>query len=586
VEHYKNFKLASYVYAYYLEGKSAQQIQSDIDFYKKHVRLNKVYLETHRALVDIPREQMLMAKAIFEENGFEVSGGITTTVKVGEAKPSIFDCFCFTDPAHREELLRIVRYTASLFDEFILDDYYFTPCRCEMCIEAKGDRSWAQFRLDQLEEFSHLLVETAKKENPRCRVIIKYPNWYESFQELGYNPGKQKDIFDMIYTGTESRNSNYDGQHLQRYLSYGLMRLMENTAPGRNGGGWIDLGGASTNLSIWLEQANLTLFSGGRELMLFNFQSLINSPALGALGVDLERVDNILGQLGKPVGVSAYEPYDSDGEDQLLSYIGMCGIPLEPTPYFDEEAPVIFLTQNSAYDEQVIKKLEAYVRRGGIAIVTSGFVSATLGKGIENMTSVRPTNRKVSGTRYQLTNLNVSTYNVHVSDEPAQFTVMNHKNNATWYDVLLHVNDFSTAIMTEDYYGKGFLYVLNIPDNFGDLYRLPKDVIGAIAKNFARRGKLFLSVSPKFNLYLYDNDVFGVYNFNTFKQPAEITILGDEYIGFEDLESGRRITEPIRTNPRPVRSGDCATCRPEPTERVYPLPVFSGGFRFFRLIKK
>ncbi len=141
------------------------------------------------------------------------------------------------------------------------------------------------------------------------------------------------------------------------------------------------------------------------------------------------------------------------------------------------------------------------MREGGIAVVTSGFVRATLERGIKDMTSVRPTERKVRGTRYQLTNLNISTNNIHVSDEPAEFTVLNHKNNATWYDVLLHVNDFSTAVMTEDYYGRGFLYILNIPDNFGDLYRLPKEVIGAIAKNFARKGKLFLSVSPKYNLF-------------------------------------------------------------------------------------
>lgn len=149
--HYKNFKLASYVYAYYLDGKSAEQIQADIDFYKKHVKLNKVYLETHRALVDIPEDQMRMAKKIFEDNGFEVSGGITTTVKVGEAKPAIFDCFCYSDPAHREEFLRIVRYTASLFDEFILDDYYFTPAAASCASRRRGtgagpSSSWTRWR--------------------------------------------------------------------------------------------------------------------------------------------------------------------------------------------------------------------------------------------------------------------------------------------------------------------------------------------------------------------------------------------------------------------------------------------------------
>ena len=583
---YRNFQLASYVYAYYLDGITPEKLREDLAFYQAHVPLKKVYLETHRALVDIPEEQMRRCRAVFEESGIEVAGGITCTVKVGEAKPAIYDTFCFSDPAHRAELLRIVRYTARLFDEFILDDFFFSSCRCELCIAAKGSRSWARFKLDQLEAFSKELVAAAKEINPRCRVVIKYPNWYEAYQETGYNPGKQKDIFDGIYTGTESRLSNYNGQHLQRYLSYSLPRLLENTAPGRNGGGWIDMGGASGNLNIYLEQACLTLFAGMKELMMFNFPAMVDNPALAALDVELRRVDRILNDTGRPTGVSTYEPYDADGEDQLINYIGMCGISLEPTPQFDETAPVVFLTQNSACDGEIVPRLERYVREGGIAVVTSGFMRATIKRGLADLTSVRPTDRKVTGTRYQLTNQNVSTNNVHISDEPATFTVMNHKNNATWYDVLLHVNDFSTAVMTEDYYGRGFLYILNIPDNFGDLYRLPKDVIGAIAKNFARRGKLFLSVSPRFNLFLYDNDTFGVYNFNEFKAPAEVTLLGEEYLGFEDLETGKRYTEPVRVNPRPARWGDCATFRPEPVEKVYELPVQAGSYRFFRLLKR
>ena len=585
MEPYKNFRLASYVYAYYLDTATPEKIQADLDFYKQYVPLEKVYLETHRALVDIPEDKMRSFIRVFRDNGLTVSGGITTTVKVGEAKPAIYDTFCFSDPAHRAELLRIVRYTASLFDEFILDDFFFASCKCEMCIKEKGKRSWARFKLDQMEAFSHELVGAAKAVNPNCQVIIKYPNWYESYQETGYDPGRQKDIFDAIYTGTESRNSNYNGQHLQRYMSYSLIRLMENTAPGRNGGGWIDMGGAAGNLSVYLEQAELTMFAKAKELMLFNFPSMVSNPALAALGVAMRRADRIIGKLGKPVGVSTYEPYDSDGEDQLINYIGMCGIPLEPVPWFDDKAPVVFLTQNSAYDPDVMPKLEKYVREGGIAIVTSGFMRKTIDRGLSDMTSVRPTDRKVSGTRYQLTNQNVSTHDVHVSDQPAAFTVMNHKNNATWYDVLLHVNDFSTAVMTEDYYGRGFLYILNIPDNFGDLYRLPAQVLGAIGKNFARKGRMFLAAPAKCNLYLYDNDTFGIYNFAEFKSPAELVILGEEYEGFEDLETGARYTKPVRINPGPTRWGDCATFRPEPVEKVYNLPVGPGGYRFFKLIK-
>ena len=216
---YEHFQLAAYVSAYYLADATPEQIQADLDFYRRHVPLKKVYLETHRGLVDIPEAQMRRCRQVFADNGLEIAGGITCTVKVGEAKPAIYDTFCFSDPAHRTELLRIVRYTAGLFDEFILDDFFFSSCRCELCIAEKGSRSWARFKLDKLEQFSHELVAASKAVNPACRVVIKYPNWYESYQETGYDPGRQKDIFDGIYTGTESRRSNYNGQHLQRYMS-------------------------------------------------------------------------------------------------------------------------------------------------------------------------------------------------------------------------------------------------------------------------------------------------------------------------------------------------------------------------------
>lgn len=585
MEKYQNFNLAGYVYAYYLDGITEEKLRRDIAFYEYYLPLTKVYLESHRALVDIPEETLRMAKRVFLEKGIEVSGGITTTAKVGEKKPSIFDCYCFSDEAHRENLLSIVRKTASLFDEFILDDYFFTPCRCEKCIKAKGSRSWERFRLDTMADFSRELVTEAKKANPKCSCIIKYPNWYESYAETGYNPEAQKDIFDRIYTGTESRLSNYNAQHLQRYLSYSLMRLMENSAPGRNGGGWIDLGGSSGNVSVFLQQAELTLFSKARELMLFNFGSMIDEPAAAALGIALQKADVLLGKLGNPLGVSVYEPYASGGEDQLINYIGMLGIPLEPKPYFDEEAKEVFLTENSAKDPDVVKKLEKYVREGGIAVITSGFLKAAEGMGIRQLTSARVTGRKLSGTRFALTNLNVSSGNTVMTDEKVSFTELAHKNNATWEDVLLFSNDTSMGILTEDYYGKGFLYILDIPDNFGDLYRLPKEVIGAIGKDFARGGSLYLSAPAPMNLFRYDNGVFGVYNLNAFKQDAEIILLGEDILGFEDIETGARFTEPDHILPRPHRKGDSAAFIEEPVEKAFKLPVWPGRYRFFRLIR-
>ena len=210
----------------------------------------------------------------------------------------------------------------------------------------------------------------------------------------------------------------------------------------------------------------------------------------------------------------------------------------------------------------------------------------TIDKGFSDMTSVRPTNRKVTGTKYQCCNLYHGTHDVSISDEPATFTKMEHKNNATWYDVLMFMDDNSTAILTDDDYGKGIVNILNIPDNFGDLYKLPKEVQTAIAQDFARKGKVYLSAKPQFNFFLYDNDVFGVYNHTQYKTPIEVVIRDDEYIGFENIENGMRITEPVRIIEPPRRRGDSASSRVEPTERVFNVPMWGGGYAFFRLLKK
>ncbi len=86
----------------------------------------------------------------------------------------------------------------------------------------------------------NLIIKPAKAINPNIKITVKFPNWMESYQEAGYNPGEQKDLFDMIYTGTETRHQRHTDQHLPRYESYSIMRYMENLAPGRNGGGWFD----------------------------------------------------------------------------------------------------------------------------------------------------------------------------------------------------------------------------------------------------------------------------------------------------------------------------------------------------------
>ena len=583
MEAFKNFKIAAYVYAYYLKDADDAEIQRGIDYFKKYIHLDKVYIENHRGVVDIPPQRLREVKALFEKNGIETSGGITSTQLVdGQRKPSYYDTFCYTDPRHREEYKRIVRELAGVFDEIILDDFFFTACRCEMCIEAKGDKSWKDYRLGLMEEFSHEIVDLARSVNPKMHFIIKYPNWYESYQETGYNPGKQKDIFDMIYTGTETRTACYSPQHLQRYESYSIIRLLENTAPGRNGGGWIDQGGSSDNLSRWLEQANLTMLAKARELMLFNFSVLVDSPALPPLGQELYRIDDLVGRCGNPVGVAAYEPYDADGEDQLYNYLGQGGLNVEPSPYFQDQAKTVLLTQSSACDPDIMNKLEAFVRKGGNAVVTVGFFHEVYDKGIKDMTSVRLTHRHVLGKEFLVSNANYVSSEVARSDEPVLFEVLNYKTNATHSDITILAGEDNFPLMTEDNYGRGRLFLLNVPENFADLYKLPAIVWCAMNKHLSMGQRVFVGAHAQINFFAYDNNVYGIASYRPMADTVQVVVRG-ACKGLRDIETGRTFTE-FRTLPKPGMKGDATSVIPEETEYAFDVPLFPGRMLFFEVL--
>jgi hypothetical protein len=120
------------------------------------------------------------------------------------------------------------------FDEIILDDFFFTDCKCDLCIKAKGNLSWTQYRLNLMTEAAQeLVIKPAKAINPKVKIVIKFPNWYEHFQGLGFNLETEPKLFDGIYTGTETRDPVRPGQHLQQYESYLIFRYFENIKPRR-----------------------------------------------------------------------------------------------------------------------------------------------------------------------------------------------------------------------------------------------------------------------------------------------------------------------------------------------------------------
>ena len=136
---FKNFKVAVYCRAYEVDKMGdtgwLEPLWNDLS---KQVHVDKVYLETHRDLLIVDEETMKSAIRFFRDRGIEVAGGITYTVN----EMNNFETFCYSNPEHRQKVMEIAEYTARFFDEIILDDFFFTDCKCDLCIKAKGERSW------------------------------------------------------------------------------------------------------------------------------------------------------------------------------------------------------------------------------------------------------------------------------------------------------------------------------------------------------------------------------------------------------------------------------------------------------------
>ncbi len=521
--HYGNFKTVVYIPAHVANAFTREKLENDHAFLEKYIGLDKVYLETHRGRDDVNKEQLLMIKGFLEDKGVEVSGGITTIIEDEEYNSSrLFNTICYTDPKMRKRIKEVSEFSAEIFDEVILDDFYFTSCTCERCIKEKGDRDWVTFRRELMMDVSkNLIVDPAKSVNPNVKMVIKYPNWRESFHFTGYLPGLQKDVFDATYIGTETRSPAYTDQHLPEYLSYSLVRFIENAWPGGSGGGWFD-SYQCWSIDRYLEQAYLTAFGRAKELMHFQWDDLINNPFVGAMGIQLNKIDKMLDEVGEPCGIPVYIPHDSCGENHLEMRLGMMGLPVEPTPVFPEKGRIL-LTETSAGDKDVVNKLEKFIREGGDAVITSGFLGAAGDELIKaGLTECALTGRKYGVTRYHVTGDNAG-YIEH--RDPILFPELEHGNNSSWSLLNGGDGDLHTSLFLRRTYGKGRLYIMAVPDNAADLYRMPRGAVDVLKRALVSKEHDTYASGRNFSMFTYDDGSMILYRYvKADLRPAHVTL--------------------------------------------------------------
>ncbi|HET7535660.1 MAG TPA: hypothetical protein VFJ90_04350 [Candidatus Didemnitutus sp.] len=551
---YDNFKVAVYCRAREVSRMTdTAWLDAKWKEITSQVHVDKVYIETHRDQVLVDEAALDAAKKFFRAHGVAVAGGITFTV----SEPNRFETFSYSNPEHRAQVRRIAEYTAKHFDEFILDDFFFTSTKSEFDIAAKGSRSWTDYRLDVMVGAARdLVIGPAKAVNPAVKIVIKYPNWYDHFQSLGFNLADGPGRFDGIYTGTETRDAVISAQHLQPYLGYNIVRYFENLAPGRNGGGWVDPY-ASRTADRYAEQLWLTLFAHAREITLFNFADITlpvgpamraawqgqgtsfdfaKLPASGAnfasiAGLTFAEVDKFIGKLGRPIGLKSYKPFHSGDEAFLQNFLGMAGLPMDIVPEFPTNEPIVLLTAQAAADPAIIDKIESRLRAGGKVVITSGFVRKMQGTALGRIAEIEDGGRVAA-----VKDFTVGWTAAH-GDKPILIPQIVYRTNDSWELVSATAGDNGWPLLHDADYAKGHLYVLAIPENFADFSEFPAPVLNAIRAQLAAHLPVQLEAPGKVSLFVYDNNTFIVESFCD--EPVDVGITANlDHAAIEDLLTG------------------------------------------------
>jgi hypothetical protein len=559
---YQNFKVAIYVTVNdTIRLADPKVFAADYARAASQLHFDHVYVEAYRGGTFATDAQLDAVKKEFEDKGVRVSGGITLA-KGGAGGQ--FGTFDYQDPADRAECRRAVELAARHFDEVILDDFFFFNTKSAADIAAKGARSWTQYRLDTMRKVSQeLVLGPARAVHPGIRMIIKYPNWYPHFQGSGYDLEQQSQMFDAIYTGTETRDPEITDQLLQQYESYAIVRYFDHVRPGRNLGGWMDTYDIHS-VDRYAEQIWDTAFAKAPEITLFNWHPMseaagidggtrpwagtgtsfdwatiakdwrdahvspngtIDPPGWGrAAGAALGIVDPVVGALGNPIGIALYRPYQSSGEDFLPNYLGNIGLPIEMTPDFPDQAKTILLTAAAAHDPAIVAKIERVLADGKTVIVTSGLVRA-LGDAFHDIAEWTPTGNSVLIDRYVDGFGAGAGTRLDDAANPAPkvlFPEVRFYTNDSWGIIRGVASAKGFPIMLMDHYGKGTILMLDVPENMGDLYNLPQPVLTQIRRYVASDFPVRIDAPAKVALFAYDNASFVVENYRD--EPATVTV--------------------------------------------------------------
>ncbi len=364
-------------------------IEAALDWCRK-TGITKVYIETYRDGYQAEQADLVKARDAFRNADFDVAGCVTTT-HIGKLSNNSKLVSCYTDHATQKRMAEIFQYAAGLFDEIMIDDFLFTDCTCEACDAARRaqtvsiegrmynvkGQSWQDYRRELMVRLSRdRILGPAKRVNEKARLTIKYPMWYDRFQDRGYDVIRQTADYDEIWVGTETRDRD-----AQPYRGYFLMRWLGAIGGRKTGGGWYDP--LNTTPKTYVEQARQTVLAGARESMLFCYGALARNNGPEDIEALRQNVPELLEtaqqvQRRRILGIGAYKPPHSNGqpESYVFDTIGMLGFPLEPYYQFPEESEAALFASHAKEDPEFRTKGTLYIASGRPVLATAAMAEA------------------------------------------------------------------------------------------------------------------------------------------------------------------------------------------------------------------
>jgi predicted peptidase len=516
--------------------------------------VDRVYLEVYRAGHTVNATVLRNVSDSFGLIGVETAGAISLT------SPSNLS-FCYADTAHKATIRAVTELAAAQFDSLLVTDFY-SNCKSDAEITAKGTRTWLEYRKAALTEVGQNIVGYARARNSKISVQIKYPLFNRVSLEGSATP------FDGISFGNDEAVP-----HLPEYSVYNTARYFDRLATKfgkKNFGGFVRFAN-DFSASTYADEVLAVLLAKAPAVGIFDFRTLltVNLSHPGYLDPEVRRpianaagewtlpstiarsagrvleLDDLVFKLGNPIGVKLYKPVTADpGDEYLEDYLGSIGIPIDIVPDYPTGAKAVIVTAAAASDPKLIDNIKETLRHGGDVVVTTTLVSAVPNK-IAEIVELRADRDLV-----------VNNYVGNASSPNTVVRQLWFQTNDAWAlgsaGHPLSGGTYGTPLVLRGLYSNGSLYTFSVPNKVDELLRFPSIILDSIRSATSKGSPFTFSGAARVSFFLYDNDYLVVKNFNDAVASASVYPHGTGL--FEDVVSGEQQQWLVLTlQPREVR---------------------------------